>query len=865
MDLASLTYSVVTTSLQSATLQLRAHATAAGQAAVAARNFATAQAQAAGLSAQASRNIGNAAAAGFNQVRTSANNAATSLNMAKQVFLGFSAAISVTEMIKWADQWVRMQGQLAAAGVNLDNIAATQNNIVDLAQKLRIPLTDVANLYTRIFRSTTDIGTSSKDVLRTVEIIGEGLKVSGNTTAEVNSTMIQLSQSLQKGVLNGDELRSILENSYPLTKAIAAEFGVSVGQLQKMGTQGQLVASRVIKAILDSGKEMDAAFKNLPRTVADAWTQVSNELQTYIGKVSQADSATSPLISTLDFVRGHLEGILYVLEAIGAFVTAGFILRMTAAWVAMTGPVGAVVAVIAAVIAAIVIFKDHVITTGNWAITLGDYFKAAFQLIGESLAPVQTWFGFFIALLGELGNAFLAVFNNIAGIIAKNVDFVIGAWVFAFGTIKALWDSFPTIVGDAMANVGNLMLDTMAAVVNKLIEWIHPIAEFFDRAINFVRGTDIKTPDAPIVQFKHFETSGQDAGEIFGTALAQAAGDAFQPYTERLISKIATDAGQVFSDLGGRLGKLAEQNAISRAINELNPSGTPRPGGNGAPPPPGKTTPGEKKFASTLDTIAKETLALKDEADTFGESTYAINKYKIEKQLLLAVEQDHIALTPAVVDSIHKAADAYAKAAERVKQLKDAQQAAEFLGQSLFDAVKGAKSLSDAFKQLAQSILQAVLQATLLGQGPLAGISGTSNGGGLLTQLFSAGLGLIGVPVHHNGGMVGSGGGAMRMVSPLAFIGAQRFHDGGEVPAILQKGERVIPRGGKEGGGDTIVMIENHSGEEVHHSSSKSGGRKLERFQIGGMSTAVQSGQMDSAMLQRFGISPTKRLRGGTR
>jgi phage-related minor tail protein len=81
------------------------------------------------------------------------------------------------------------------------------------------------------------------------------------------------------------------------------------------------------------------------------------------------------------------------------------------------------------------------------------------------------------------------------------------------------------------------------------------------------------------------------------------------------------------------------------------------------------------------------------------------------------------------------------------QKLQDAAQAQQFLGQSLFDAARGATSLSDAFRKLAGSIADAVEQALLLGQGPLAGIFGTAGGGnsgGLLGSLFSGLFGFLG-------------------------------------------------------------------------------------------------------------------------
>lgn len=93
--------------------------------------------------------------------------------------------------------------------------------------------------------------------------------------------------------------------------------------------------------------------------------------------------------------------------------------------------------------------------------------------------------------------------------------------------------------------------------------------------------------------------------------------------------------------------------------------------------------------------------------------------------------------------------------------------------------------------------------------GPLAGLlSGVLGGaGGLFANIF------------HAGGVVGSPAPG-RMVPAMAFAGAPRMHSGGwaglkpdEVPAILQRGERVLSRreaagyGGRGGDGGTTVNV----------------------------------------------------------
>ena len=65
----------------------------------------------------------------------------------------------------------------------------------------------------------------------------------------------------------------------------------------------------------------------------------------------------------------------------------------------------------------------------------------------------------------------------------------------------------------------------------------------------------------------------------------------------------------------------------------------------------------------------------------------------------------------------------------------------------------------------------------------------------------------------HGGGTVGVGSYPQRDVPAEMFLGAPRLHQGlrgDEYPAILQYGERVIPRGAGgppgEGGGNTFIF-----------------------------------------------------------
>ena len=108
-----------------------------------------------------------------------------------------------------------------------------------------------------------------------------------------------------------------------------------------------------------------------------------------------------------------------------------------------------------------------------------------------------------------------------------------------------------------------------------------------------------------------------------------------------------------------------------------------------------------------------------------------------------------------------------------------------------------------------QDILRMFIRENITG--PIAGglsdilKGGSSSGsGGFLGGFFDDIFGSL----FHSGGKVGESSVSRRALPAYAFIGAPRFHNGlmpDEFPAILQKGETVLPKNSRMGG-DTIVF-----------------------------------------------------------
>jgi hypothetical protein len=127
------------------------------------------------------------------------------------------------------------------------------------------------------------------------------------------------------------------------------------------------------------------------------------------------------------------------------------------------------------------------------------------------------------------------------------------------------------------------------------------------------------------------------------------------------------------------------------------------------------------------------------------------------------------------------------------------------------------KAAVNALKKIADTLIEIAMRRLMIQAfGSLFGGLGSYGGGGAGDQ----GPTLAMARGFHSGGMVGTDG-TPRYIHPAYYENAPRFHLGiDEVPAILQRGETVIPRGGVKGpvinvfpvAGSTVDVRENSDG-----------------------------------------------------
>lgn len=253
-----------------------------------------------------------------------ANSAGAAIGKLSAVASSLVAALSVQQVAQYADAWVTVNNKLANAVRPSEKLADVTQRVFDISQKTMSSLDATAALYGRLERATRSAGTSTEDLTRIVTTINQGLAVSGATTQEASSTMIQLSQALASGVLRGEEFNSISENGSRLAVALADSLGVTVGQLRKMAAEGQLTTDVVVKGLLSQGDKIAAEFAKTTMTLGQAFEVASNNVTKFVGESSTIKSAYAGFNGTIVTLSENLNTLATVFVGLGLLMGSRF-------------------------------------------------------------------------------------------------------------------------------------------------------------------------------------------------------------------------------------------------------------------------------------------------------------------------------------------------------------------------------------------------------------------------------------------------------------------------------------------------------------------------------------------------------------
>jgi len=268
----------------------------------------------------------------FNVLALSALRASNSVDRLRGVLLatsalagGVGAAFSLRSVVEYSDTYKTVGNRLRVVKNEAQELRDIERDIFDVAQRSRAQYEATGVLFSRIANSARRLGIAQKDVLRVTETIQKAFLVGGATPVEAAQSSIQLSQGIASNRLQGDELRSVLEN--PALGQLLADriTDGDIGKLRELAAQGELTAGVIINAFKSATGEIDRLFNSTEQTIGQALVKIDNALMRYIGTSGKANATSRATVELLNAMAVNFEGIADTAILVGAALATAFV------------------------------------------------------------------------------------------------------------------------------------------------------------------------------------------------------------------------------------------------------------------------------------------------------------------------------------------------------------------------------------------------------------------------------------------------------------------------------------------------------------------------------------------------------------
>jgi len=429
------------------------------------------------------------------------------------------------------DSWTFMSNKLRQVSTDAQNLVATQEALYQSAQRTRSGMEEIATLYSRTAQATRTLGLSQREVMDITETVAMAMKLNGGSVQESANAMRQLSQAFNKGKLDGDEFRSIMENAPTLQRAFATSLGVSTGELMRMSKEGELTLPKLITALQQAGPGIRAAFGDTLPLISEGFTYLGNAVTRFLGQMNEATGLSLGFYNVMKFLGDNLGVLGVALAFIGTAVLMAFgppaigaLVSFGAALGLATGGLSLIVPLLAAGVAAIYAWGDAWKVTADGVTVLG-YIRAALQITGEYVGVVVK---FISDAFGAAWNFVVSTWGVIASFFGDNFGTVMSSAQSAIGTIVGVWVGGYYAIVEAFNVMPAALLAIFQLAMNGAIQVVQDGLNGILGAINGVLGA-LSIPMIPTVDLSSWkseiEAGSLDVGAKVGAAFNRGMAD----------------------------------------------------------------------------------------------------------------------------------------------------------------------------------------------------------------------------------------------------------------------------------------------------------------------------------------------------
>lgn len=480
----------------------------------------------------------------FNQeIQEGTTQANDLMNTIKGAVAAYVSIQSLGKALNISDELVQTTSRLNMMNDGLQTTDELVNMVYAAAQDARGSFSEMADVVARFGNNAKDAFSSTAEVVAFADLVQKQMTIAGASTTEAANAMLQLSQGLGSGVLRGDELNSIFEQSPNLIQNIADYLDVPIGKIREMASEGELTADIVKAAIFAASDEINANFEQMPMTWGQIWQSMQNTAIMAFQPVLERLNQLANSEAFQSFVNGAIEAmavlaniVLNIFDLIGQL--GGFIADN---WSIISPIVYGVIGALAVYAAYLAIVKGIELASAavKGALAVAEFIHCAavaattgatiaataaqMGLNGAMYACPIVWIIILIIALIAIIYAVCAAIAKLTGVANSGFGVITGGINVVIQFFKNLGLTVANIalgIGNAIAALGSNMMTAFHNAICNIQSWFYNL---LSTGLTVIEGICAALNKLPFVEFDYSGIS--NAADDYAAKAAEAAGN----------------------------------------------------------------------------------------------------------------------------------------------------------------------------------------------------------------------------------------------------------------------------------------------------------------------------------------------------
>ncbi|MEQ9944105.1 phage tail tape measure protein [Pectobacterium aroidearum] len=239
----------------------------------------------------------------------------------KSAAAGIVGAMSVTSLITMADNWGQVTSRMKMATESSDELAMVQRRLMEISDRTYKPIEEQAELFIRSSNAMKELGYSTAGTIDFIDSISSALTINAASADKGQSAINALSKSMVQGKVSGDEWNTVMEVMPTVIGDIARAMGTTETAVKKLAADGKLSMQQFADAVITAQQKNAELAENMPTTVGDAITKLSNHMKKYVGDTNSAYGTTQALSGGISTLADNIDTVA---TAGAALVSIGF-------------------------------------------------------------------------------------------------------------------------------------------------------------------------------------------------------------------------------------------------------------------------------------------------------------------------------------------------------------------------------------------------------------------------------------------------------------------------------------------------------------------------------------------------------------